>query len=343
MASWLERLPPGYFALVMATGTLAIACDQEGVRLAAQALYLLAALAYVVLIVLLVARAVHYPRAVGSDLTHHESGFSFLTTVAATNVLGSGSAIVHGWWGVAWALWWVSLPLLAVGIYVPLIAVVMRQSSPGLLHGINGTWFLLTVALESVVVLAGLLLGRSGGDLLAFLALAAFGLGLVLYLVVMTLIFLRWTLYRLDPTEIHPPAWIAAGAVAITTLAGSNLLVAATSVERLARLTPFIEGVTLLAWGTATFWFPVMVAVGAWRHLFRRVPLTYDPSLWAMVFPLAMYAAATYRLLEVTAVPHLDALHIVAFAIAALAWTATAAGFALHSLARARPAPSRRG
>ena len=52
----------------------------------------------------------------------------------------------------------------------------------------------------------------------------------------------------------------------------------------------------LLAWATATFWFPLMVAIGVWRHVVRRVPLRYDPSYWAMVFPLGMYGAATFRM-----------------------------------------------
>ena len=73
-------------------------------------------------------------------------------------------------------------------------------------------------------MLGALLLGRHPSDLLAFALIAAFALGLVLYLIVMTMVFLRWTFTELEPTEADPPAWIAAGAVAITVLAGSNLL-----------------------------------------------------------------------------------------------------------------------
>jgi len=336
MAAGLRPLPLGYFALVMATGIIAVACDQQSLRFPAQALYVVTAVAYVVLTVLLVLRIVWFPRQVLAELTHHATGFTFLTTVAATNVLGAASAVVHGWWGLASALWWVSLPLLLVGIYVPLIAVVLRRDTPGLSAGINGTWFLLAVAVESVAVLAALRLGHRPQDLLAFVALAAFGFGLVLYLIVMTMIFLRWTFHRLDPDEVHPPAWIAPGAAAITTLAGSTLLAAAPQVERLDRLVPFLEGITILAWATATFWFPIMIAIGVWRHLLRRVPLTYDFSLWAMVFPLGMYAAATFHLLEVERVPHLGSLPKVALALAAAAWLATAAGLARRLVGGAR-------
>ena len=52
----------------------------------------------------------------------------------------------------------------------------------------------------------------------------------------------------------------------------------------------------MLAWATATFWFPLMIAIGVWRHLIHRVPLRYHPSYWALVFPLGMYGAATFRM-----------------------------------------------
>jgi tellurite resistance protein TehA-like permease len=118
-----------------------------------------------------------------------------------------------------------------------------------------------------------------------------FLLGIVLYLIVMTMVFLRWTFQELEPTEADPPAWIAAGAVAITVLAGSNLLGSAIVSPRLTRLAPVIEAFVTLAWATATFWFPLMVAIGVWRHIVRRIPLRYHPSYWALVFPLGMYGA----------------------------------------------------
>jgi tellurite resistance protein TehA-like permease len=329
--AWLKTLSPGYPALVMATGIIAVACEQQGVDLAARVLFVIAVLAYAGLAFLFTLRLAKFPREFISDLLHSGTGFTMLTTVAATNVVGSASAVIHGWWGPAWAMWWLSLPLLAFCLYTPLVAGVLRRDTPDLRDGINGTWFLITVSIESVAVLAGLLLAHDHHDLLAAIAVAAFGLGLLLYVVVTTLIFARWVFTRSDPHEIHPPAWIAAGAVAITTLAGSNLIAAAPQVPRLEGLVPFLEGVTLLAWATATFWFPVMIAVGIWRHFHERVPITYDPSYWALVFPLGMYSAATFAMLGALEVDHLDWLPKVALTIAAVAWLAASYGF-LHRI-----------
>jgi tellurite resistance protein TehA-like permease len=322
----VATLFPGYFALVMATGIIAIGASQQDLDRVAQVLFVVAVAAYLVLGALVIGRIVRYPQALLADLTSHAKGFAFLTIVAATNVVGSAAAIIHEWWAVAWALWYASLALWALLAYTTLIAVVLGSDKPGLGAGINGTWFLLTVSTESVAVLGALLLVRDHSDLLAFICLAAFTLGVVLYLIVMTMVFLRWTFQPLEPTEADPPAWIAAGAVAITVLAGSNLLLARDNSPRLNRLAPFLEGIVVLAWATATFWFPLMVAIGVWRHIVRRIPLRYHPSYWAMVFPLGMYGAATYRMQTAITLDALSWLPPAVLAVALVAWTAAFVG-----------------
>jgi tellurite resistance protein TehA-like permease len=330
----IATLFPGAFAIVMATGIIAVGAEQQDIGWLARALYVVAVIAYVTLAVLLGLRVVRYRSALLADLTDHAKGFAFLTTVAGTNVLAAASIVIHGWFDLAWVLWWIGGALWVVFVYITLIAVVIGHDKPGLEKGINGTWFLLTVATESVAVVGALLLPRHPGDLLAFTVIAAFALGVVLYVIVMTMVFLRWTFQPLDPAEADPPAWIAAGAVAITVLAGSNMLLARATSARIDGLAPVIEAGVVAAWATSTFWFPLMIAIGVWRHLVRRIPLRYHPSYWAMVFPLGMYGASTYRMraaIELTALGWLPPL---TFAIALVAWTATAAGLAATWLPR---------
>ena len=84
----------------------------------------------------------------------------------------------------------------------------------------------------------------------------------------------------------------------------------------------------MLAWATATFWFPLMIAIGVWRHLVNRVPLRYHPSYWALVFPLGMYGASSFRMLDAVDVEGMDGLPRVTLAIALTAWTAAFVGLA---------------
>lgn len=331
----VATLFPGYFALVMATGIIAVGAGQQDLDVAADVLFGIALAAFVVLAGMTVARLATYPRLLISDLVHHSTGFSFLTLVAATNVLGGAAVVLHQWWTFGWVAWGAGAVFWLLLLYPPLIGVILSRTKPGLAEGINGTWFLLTVATESVTVLGALLLAHRAepSQLLELTLLGAFTLGVVLYLIVMTMLFLRWTFYPLGPDELQPPSWIAAGAVAITVLAGSNLLAARNASPRIDRLAPFIEGVVVLAWATATFWFPVMVAIGVWRHLVKRVPLRYHPAYWAMVFPIGMYSVATYRMIAVTELGDLDLLPKLALAAALVAWTAAFVGL-LTTLAR---------
>jgi hypothetical protein len=54
-----------------------------------------------------------------------------------------------------------------------------------------------------------------------------FLLGCMLYLILITLIFYPFTFVNLTTVTLTPPYWINTGAVAITTLAGARLIIAA--------------------------------------------------------------------------------------------------------------------
>jgi tellurite resistance protein TehA-like permease len=333
--SLLASYFPGYFAMVMATGIIAIGCRLVGIPVLGEVLYVVAAGAYLVIAAFTTLRLIRYPRRLIADITSHTKGFAFTTAVAATEVLGTAGGILFAWWGLALVLWWIGLGLWAVLLYTTLISVVLRVEKPGLEVGINGTWFLLTVSTESVAVLGALLLPRLGGQALAFTCLAFFSLGVVLYLIVMTMTFLRWTFVRLGPDEEDPPTWIAAGAVAITVLAGSNLLLARDALVD--GMAPAVELLVVLAWATATFWFPLMIAIGVWRHVVNRLPMIYHPSYWALVFPLGMYAVATFRMRLALGLDVLAWLPTAGLALALLAWAATAFGLLYTGVRALRP------
>lgn len=53
-------------------------------------------------------------------------------------------------------------------------------------------------------------------------------------------------------------------------------------------LLPFVKGMTLLFWATATWWIPVLIDLGIERHGQLRFPRAYEHAYWAAVFPLGM-------------------------------------------------------
>jgi tellurite resistance protein TehA-like permease len=117
------------------------------------------------------------------------------------------------------------------------------------------------------------------------------------------------------------------GAVAISTLAGTMLVAAAEHASLLREMLPFIKGLTLMFWATATWWIPMLLILGVWRHAYRRFPLRYDPLYWGAVFPLGMYTACTFRLSQVMNATFIEWLPrgfvyiaIAAWALAFIGW-----------------------
>lgn len=326
---------PAYFAMVMATGIVSIACQLLNLRLVGRILFWLNILFYAVLCALTFVRCVRYPKRLQADLLHHGRSVGFFTTVAGTCVLGSQFLIVGGLWSIAALLWSLGIILWVTLTYGIITILTVKNSKPGLAEGINGGWLLPVVAAQSVAVLGTQLASGFTADhqphVLLFCLIVWLGAGM-LYVWIISLIFYRYTFFTISPSDLAPPYWINMGAVAISTLAGTMLLAAAPRSPLLTELVPFIKGLTLLFWSTATWWIPMLITLGVWRHVYRRFPLRYDPLYWGAVFPLGMYTACTFRLTQVMHAEILLFLPRVFIYIALAAWAITLIGL-LHQLA----------
>jgi tellurite resistance protein TehA-like permease len=145
---------------------------------------------------------------------------------------------------------------------------------------------------------------------------------------IISLIFYRYTFFRLSPGDLTPPYWINMGAMAISTLAGAHLVENAAGSPLLASMLPFVKGFTILYWATGTWWVPMLLLLGFWRYVRKRHPLRYDPLYWGAVFPLGMYSASTHEMARVLDLGFLAFLPPLFLAAALGAWAAAAAGLA---------------
>jgi hypothetical protein len=222
-----------------------------------------------------------------------------------------------------------------------LALLTIKPEKPSLAAGINGGWLVSVVTTQSLAILTLLVLGGSFAaglrQPLMFLALVLWLGGGALYLWLMTLIFFRFTFLPMAPEDLTPPDWIA-----ISTLAGAELLEHAALSPVVGSLVSFIEGLTLFFWAIGSWWIPMLVVLGVWRHLIRGVAFAYDPLYWGGVFPLGMYSIATGHLATDRAAPFLMRLSKAFVMIGMAAWSATFAGMAdslLNNRCRDRCSP----
>lgn len=321
----IKKLHPVYFSLVMATGIVSIAAHFEGFDTIARVLLWVNVAAYCALWVLYLIRMFRFPSEFFGDFFNFPRGVGYFTVVAGTCVLGSQINIVAGNPTVGGWLWLLGLALWPVMLYGIFTCYTVASKKPDLANGINGGWLVSVVACQGVSLLGSQLSAHfaPAQELVMFVALIAWLIGAMLYIWIISLIFYRSLFLLMTPAEYSSPYWINMGAAAISTLAGSLLVLNAEHSQLVADLVPFVKGFTLFFWATATAWIPQLVILGVWRYLIKRHPFTYSPMDWGMVFPLGMYTACTHMLAKAVGTPLLEIVPSIFIYIALIAWSVT--------------------
>ncbi|WP_426663931.1 tellurite resistance/C4-dicarboxylate transporter family protein [Rhodanobacter aciditrophus] len=319
----LETMSPGYFSMVMATGILSLAAHLLAVPFLPTALFALNWLLFAVIGALALLRVWWHPRRVLRDLFDHSQAPGFFTFVAACSILGCQSLLIGHNLRLAALLGGVGLAAWVGSTYTIFAVLTVKARKPTLDQGINGGWLLAVVATQSMSVLAALLAPDVAQPLrleLNFFALSMWLWGGMLYIWMMSLIFYRYTFFAFSPADLSPPYWINMGAMAISTLAGSLLIINTPHAPYLLSMLPFIKGFTVLYWATGTWWIPMLAVLAVWRHGVRHFPFAYDPMYWGAVFPLGMYATSTLRMMQAMDLGFLGLLPHAMFAVGLLAW-----------------------
>ncbi len=355
-----RRLPPACFAPVMATGIVSRAVAQAGAPTVSSALFAIAVASYLVLLTGTALKARYHGATLRAELRDPARLFGHFTLVAASGVLatrlGAGPLryAAHVLLFLAALVWLLlaravgrSVVRAAPGADEHAIAgsgsgsgsgsgTGVGQETPGpraAVRRADGSWFLATVGLQAL----GLALtGPHPDRAVLTLALVLWSAGSLLYAATLALVVRRLRHQPPPAAELTPAYWVTMGAAAISTLAGARLLAHDDLLPGAARA--FLSVAVLALWAWATLLIPLLLAAGIWRHLRHRIPLTYEPALWTIVFPLGMYATATT---EITAVEDAKTFPLAPHPLAWLALTAWTAVTA-RCLGNRLPAQGRR-
>ena len=237
-----------------------------------------------------------------------------LAGVAGTAVLGDRLTLL----GEDWAGY--LLLVLALSLWLVLLPRVLRHwTTPTV-----GVAFMLTVATESLAVLAALLAIEDRVAWLAASALAPLVLGIAAYLFVCARVDLRQLLLGCGD---H---WIFGGALAIATLACARTAAALTATSALAGIHPALHDATLALWAAAALWLPALLTA---EVIAPR--LGYDTRRWSTVFPFGMYAVCSIATGSITGIGGISSFGRVWIWLALAVWTLAFVGMLSRAIALA--------
>jgi len=320
MKEALENLSPGYFALVMGTSITSMGFYLIDAAVVSRVLLAIAALSYVILWVLFIARAVKFPTQTVSDMRNPEKAFAYFTIVAGTDVLGV-RLMYEGFAGIAVTMFLVGAVLWFVFGYVLPWQVLMTRDGLPILTRTNGTWYIWSVASQSLAIGMTALRPHLDGSArwVGIIAVMSWSVGVALYIGVSVLVALRIIHFGITPAQFEPPYWVAMGAMAIAVVAGSNI-VAMKSTPMVDAIRELVAGTVVAFWCFAAWLIPMLLGAGLWRHVLNKVPLKYVPTLWSMVFPMGMFAVASLNIGRVDSLPLVESIGHGFLYFAALVW-----------------------
>ncbi|MEU9207487.1 tellurite resistance/C4-dicarboxylate transporter family protein [Streptomyces sp. NPDC048415] len=312
LRAWWAQRPPAAGAAVVATGIVSVGLHLTGYETLSRIALVLTSAAWLALaadfVVRLARERERWAREAGTP--------AGLTAVAATTVLGTRLSAL-GWQELAEAL----LALSAVLWPVLLYGVVRHWK-----HRMSGGVFLVCVTTQGLSVLGATLAAAVGPEWLAHAALVLFWLGIVVYGV---------ALARFDAREVVRGAgdhWVAGAALAISALAGAELVAAH-------HVNPYLwndddngvlRAVTVVLLVLAIAGDGVLVAAElGWPRP------RYDVRRWATVFTMGMTAVATLSVATALGVSWLKGPGQVLLWITVAAWLAVAVGSVLVVRSRA--------
>ena len=279
-----------------------------------------------------VARWVRHPDAAREDLSNPVLGALHATFPAGLLVLAVGIATVGPSVLSGDATFALVAVLAAAGIVLAFAMSVVFAALLFTSHGVepqavNGGWFIppVVMIIESLV-LAPLAARLGAADLGLVLAVGygSWGMGLLLFVLVASLLYDRLVFHPLPAAPLAPSLWIGLGPIGVGSLALIRL--GQVGAPLWGDAGPAVGAVSLIGasalWGFGAWWLAA-AAVLLGTYL-RRGRLPYGLGWWAFTFPLGACAASTLALARAWHAGVLEAIAVILFVGLVVFWVVVA-------------------
>jgi C4-dicarboxylate transporter/malic acid transport protein len=310
MSTIIRNFVPGWYASVMGTAVIVIDFfifrDVLPFADAFQLFFLgLSALMLLAITIPWMLRWLLHFDQVRADLTHSVSAAFFPTMPISLIIWGialekAGPQFLEKdtVFPIAQALWLLGTAGIAG---FALLILSIQFSKPDLQwENANLGWLIPPVSALIVPVLGGSLAveyaGTAWGDINMLVSLIFLGIGIVLFIFVMSTVFSRYLFHELPAAHLAPTIWIGIAPTAILTIIAVKIVEpitlffnASEETAQVLKLLAKVLGVGL--WGFAFFWLLLAITITLLHH--QRTPLSFAMSWWAFTFPLGAFVVAS--------------------------------------------------
>jgi C4-dicarboxylate transporter/malic acid transport protein len=296
----IRQFTPNWFTATMGTGIFSLLLGQlPGTvpHAAGEELWRVNIALFGLFALLYAARWVFYPREAARIFAHPVMPmFLGAIPMGLATIVNGTIAYAHDY-DTALQLWYADAALATlIGLGVP-FAMFTRQTHR--LESMTGVWLLPIVAAEVAAASAGLLAPHLAGQTALDVLLAGsvlWALSVPLALSVLVILFLRLALHKLPHPDMAASGWLALGPLGTGALALLLLGHAATGIlpaaeAQVAQGLGVIGGLVLLGYGG---WWLLMAVAMTLTYLPRGLP--FNLGWWGFIFPLGVFAAASFAL-----------------------------------------------
>jgi C4-dicarboxylate transporter/malic acid transport protein len=308
--SLLRSFAPGWFASVMGTAVSTVAVfvfrDRIPFSTFLQLFFLaVSIIMFAILIVPWTLRWFLHFDAVRADLRNPVSAAFFPTMPISLLVIGialekTGHLFLSEQvlWNTLQGLWLVGSGGILIFAFVILSAFFHHDELKW--ESASLGWLIPPVSALLVPVLGGSLAMQFAGttwsaiDLIG--SIVFLGIGGILFIFVMTVVFARYIFHPLPPAHLSPTLWVGIAPTAILTILAIKLVKPLVAFFQAApevnAVLTFLSLPTAVAlWGFALFW--LLLAFFVTLKVHQKSPLPFALSWWAFVFPVGAFTVAS--------------------------------------------------
>ncbi|MHB8393355.1 MAG: SLAC1 family transporter [Candidatus Dormibacteria bacterium] len=296
------------FVFVMGAVVISLALEVNRADGLSWLFLVLGSAAYVELLVTEGGRLLRSPKSFLGSLGDVRKALGSLTFGVATLVLAARFATL----GVAWlgaVLFCLGGAVAVICAYLLPAVLLLKPFQLDRLRRAGGLIFLWPVSLEATGAAASTVSISSHFESspLAIVALATWGVGLLLYLLLLALLLGQFLSADFALRNLGPSYWVTMGAAALSSLGAALIAIDPQTKVGLGKaLAEVAPAAGLLLWFLATALVPLVIALSLARTARRQLLVGAPKELWVAVFPAGVYSLASHTLGVATGTPWLQ-------------------------------------